>query len=216
MGGSSPDKAGVRQYRQMVWGPVSRSERSTRGTDVITPLNAIPARTWRIWAGSGAHHPRTAAGGNSPGGVKPATGRLQGRSAAYSRRGRWGRVGLLLRRANHSEHGNHLRSARLPRFRRGWLGWVRRQPIGRGWGGAAVVLRAGESPAHGEGRQRNRGDEDAARPKDAPVNTGAPTERRWGRGGGYRRCRPSFTVGRRPMLVAGSMTCSTSCMIRRR
>lgn len=30
---------------------------------------------------------------------------------------------------------------------------------------------------HGEGRQRNRGDEDAARPKEAPVNIGAPTER---------------------------------------
>jgi hypothetical protein len=30
---------------------------------------------------------------------------------------------------------------------------------------------------------------------------------RWVRGGGYRRCRPSFTVGRRLILVAGSTTC---------
>ena len=35
-------------------------------------------------------------------------------------------------------------------------------------------------------------------------------------GRGYRGCRPSFTVGRRPILAAGSMTCSTSCTTRRR
>ena len=55
-------------------------------------------------------------------------------------------------------------------------------------------------------------------PKDAPPNGDAPAGRdaRWGRGGGYRRCRPSFTVGRWPILAAGSMTCSTSCTTRRR
>ena len=31
-----------------------------------------------------------------------------------------------------------------------------------------------------------------------------------GRGLGYRRCRPGFTAGRRPILAAGSVTCSTS------
>jgi hypothetical protein len=42
----------------------------------------------------------------------------------------------------------------------------------RGRDGAAVVLRAGESPAHGEGRQRvSQGGK--AMPEDAPVNTGA-------------------------------------------
>ncbi len=35
-------------------GPVSVIERSTRGTSVVTPLNAIPARIWWMWAGSGA------------------------------------------------------------------------------------------------------------------------------------------------------------------
>src|ERR1022692_1471337 len=43
-----------------------------------------------------------------------------------------------------------------------------------GAGGAVVVLRAGESPAHGEGRQRLREGMDAAMPEDAPPNGGAP------------------------------------------
>lgn len=38
----------------------------------------------------------------------------------------------------------------------------------------------------------------------------------WALGPGYWRCRPSFTVGRWPIPAAGSMTCSTSCTIRRR
>ena len=39
---------------------------------------------------------------------------------------------------------------------------------------AAVVLRAGESPAHREGRQRYREGKDTVMLKDAPVNIGAP------------------------------------------
>ena len=31
-------------------GPASMTERSTRGTGVVTSLNPSPARTWRIWA----------------------------------------------------------------------------------------------------------------------------------------------------------------------
>ncbi len=54
----------------------------------------------------------------------------------------------------------------------GGLGPAR--PIGPGRGGAAVVLRAGESPAHGEGRQWFREGKEAAMPKDAPLNGGAP------------------------------------------
>src|ERR1035437_272350 len=53
-------------------------------------------------------------------------------------------------------------------------GWVHRQPIGSGRGGAVVVLRAGESPVHGEGRQRLREGKEAVMPKEAPVNIGAP------------------------------------------
>jgi len=37
-----------------------------------------------------------------------------------------------------------------------------------GRGGAAVVLRAVESPAHGEGRQRFRGGKERTRPQRAP------------------------------------------------
>ena len=49
-------------------------------------------------------------------------------------------------RANSSEHGNRPRISprRLPPTG-GW-GWAHRPPIGPGRGGAAVVLRAGESP----------------------------------------------------------------------
>jgi hypothetical protein len=53
-------------------------------------------------------------------------------------------------------------------------GWAHRRPNGPERGGAAVVLRAGESPAHGEGRQRNREGKETAMPKDAPLNSGAP------------------------------------------
>src|SRR5680860_306689 len=45
-----------------------------------------------------------------------------------------------------SEHGNRLGSCPSPRYRCGRSGWVHRQPIGSRRGGAAVVLRAGESP----------------------------------------------------------------------
>ena len=57
---------------------------------------------------------------------------------------------------------------------------------------------------------------EAAMPKDAPVNIGAPPGSPPGPTSGYRGCRPSFTVGRRPMVAAGSTTCSTSCATRRR
>jgi hypothetical protein len=53
-------------------------------------------------------------------------------------------------------------------------------------------------------------------PKGAPVNTGASLELPWDRDSGYRRCRPNFTVGRRPIPAAGSTTCSTSCATRQR
>jgi RNA-directed DNA polymerase len=59
------------------------------------------------------------------------------------------------------------------RSQRGGLGWARCRPTGLGRGGAAVVLRAGESPAHGEGRQRFREGKEAAMPQEAPPDGGA-------------------------------------------
>ena len=94
-----------------------------------------------------------------------------------------------------SEHGNHPWSARGSRGQRGTPGWAHRQPIGPGWGRAVVVVRGRESRSQGEGRQRSREGMDTAMPKDAPVNARAPPQRPQGRGGGYRRCRPTFTVG---------------------
>src|SRR6202034_3050220 len=46
-------------------------------------------------------------------------------------------------------------------------------PTGPGRGVVAEVLRAGESPAHGEGRQRYREGKEAGTPQDAPPNGGA-------------------------------------------
>ena len=67
------------------------------------------------------------------------------------------------------------RSCPVPRAASaGVTGWARRRLTGPGRGGAAVVLRAGESPAHGEGRQRLREGREAAMPQDAPLNGSAP------------------------------------------
>src|SRR6266516_7164806 len=78
----------------------------------------------------------------------------------------------LLRRANRSEHGNRPGLPGRARPARGdGLGPLSADRPGRG--GAAVVLRAGESPAHGEGRQRFREGKEAAIPQDAPPDGGA-------------------------------------------
>ena len=83
--------------------------------------------------------------GNSRGGWHVLAGRLRGRSAAYPQRCRRGTAGLLLRRANLSEHGNRPDVALCARVQRVMgLGAPTTDRSGRG--GAAVVLRAGESP----------------------------------------------------------------------
>jgi hypothetical protein len=110
-----------------------------------TPFMRHRLEIWWIWAGSGAYLSSKWAGNFRGGGHEP-SGRLRGRSAAYSQRCRRGIVGLLLRRANHSEHGNRPRSCPAARGQREWWGWAHRPPNGPGRGGAAVVLRAGESP----------------------------------------------------------------------
>ena len=67
------------------------------------------------------------------------------KSAAYPQRCRRGIAGLLLRRANHSEHGNRPGLAQPPHpADEPGLGASTADRAGRG--GAAVVLRAGESP----------------------------------------------------------------------
>ena len=80
------------------------------------------------------------------------------------------------------EHGNHPGSARGSRRQRGRSGWVHRRPSGPGWGGAVVVVAgvttchgARESRTQGEGRQQESRSEDAAMPKDALANVGAPS-----------------------------------------
>jgi hypothetical protein len=109
-----------------------------------SPFMRHRLETWWIWAGSGAHLSSAWAGNFRGGGHEP-PGRLRGRTAAYPQRCRRGIVGLLLRRANHCEHGNRPGSCPAARRQRVGWGWAHRPPIGPGRGGAAVVLRAGES-----------------------------------------------------------------------
>jgi hypothetical protein len=144
-GGSSPDNAGTCQYCQMV-----RVRQVGRRGIREEPMCDIPfirrrLETWWIWAGSGAHLSSVWAG-NFRGGGHELPGRLRGRSAAYSQRCRRGIVGFLLRRANHSEHGNRPGPRLATCRQRVGQGWAHRPLTGPGRGGAAVVLRAGESP----------------------------------------------------------------------
>ena len=166
---SSPDKAGTGQYCQMVW--VRRAGRRGVREEPACDIPLIRHRLEPGGCGPGAVRISSSVwAGNSGDGRHEPSWRPRGRSAAYSWRCRRGIVGLLLRRANHSEHGNRPGSCPLRRVRRCWWGWARRPSIGPGRGGAAVVLRGRESRPHGEGRQRIREGKEAAMPKDAPPN----------------------------------------------
>jgi hypothetical protein len=120
------------------------------------------------------------AAGTSREGSLTSPGRPWGRSAAYLWRGRWDTAGLLLRRANDGERGNHL--VLVPGGRAsGPLAGIGAPTAERaGWGGAAVVLRAEESPAHGEGRQRYReGKEEGPGQRPGPSARGKPLLGGW-------------------------------------
>ena len=136
---------------------------------------------------------------------------------AYSRRCRWDTVGLLLRRAKHSEHGNHPVSL-PPGTRSSVVGGIGATTAERaGWGGAAVVVRGRESRSHGEGRQRFRegeGNCNAARRDAEWRRSGRPRNGSVGSGSGD--AGQASSLGGGPILTAGSMTCSTSCTTRRR
>ena len=138
----------------------------------LRPLSRGPAQTWWIGAGRGAH-PLFMTGGELP-------GRLVGVGS--------GGHGDVLRGNCGDAAGAELGSSFVERIavntgtvpvcpvargQRAGPGWARSRPAGLGRGGAAVVLRAGESPAHGEGRQRLREGKEAAMPQDAPPNGGA-------------------------------------------
>nr|WP_081687358.1 heavy metal translocating P-type ATPase [Glycomyces tenuis] len=84
---------------------------------------------------------------NSLTGLSKLVGRLWERATAHPQRGRRDTVGLLLHRANHSEHGNRLRS-RPPGPPRTGLGPGASTADDLGRGGAAVVLRGRESRSH--------------------------------------------------------------------
>jgi len=152
--GSSPDKAGTCQHCQMARVRRARRRGVREEPALLRPSNWSPARIWRMWAGCGAFLPGRLTAGIFGAGFTCWPRRPWGRSAAYLWRCRWGRAGLLLRRADSSEHGNHLTA--VP----GWgaasalagIGAPAAEPVGRG--GAAVVVRGRESRSHGEGRQR--------------------------------------------------------------
>ena len=113
--------------------------------------------------------------------------------------------------------GTALGPARCPCSPARVSGWAHRRLIGSGRDGAAVVLRAGESPCTwGRAAAVSRRDGGCNAERCAGEYRRLAGTPLWGRAGGYRRCRPNFTVGRWPIPAAGSMTCSTSCMTRRR
>ena len=71
----------------------------------FTSLTLTPARTWRMWAGRGASR-RLPLRRELPGRVLEQAREATGKVCAYLWRGRRDTAGLLLRRANDSEHGN--------------------------------------------------------------------------------------------------------------
>jgi hypothetical protein len=105
--------------------------------------------------GRGVTHAFPRRRGDSRTGYVASAGRPWGKTAAYPWRGHGGRAGSRPCRTVRGERGNHLvPSLRRPTGR--W--WVDALPVdGTSWGGAGVVVRGGESPPHGEGRQRERG-----------------------------------------------------------
>jgi len=91
--------------------------------------------------------------GDSEAGKYRPVGRPRGRSAAYSWRGGRGIAGHLTRRSVGGERGKHPQPPSLLSILDSG-GQVRCRLWADGCGGAVVVLRAGESPEHGEGRQQ--------------------------------------------------------------
>jgi hypothetical protein len=203
-----PDDAGV----------ASVAARHPRGTDVLrlSPTHRLEP------GGSGPDATRTRlphhGGGELPG---MSVGGWGGRGDVL--RGSHGDVagaesGASSAERSTSEHGNHLWSARWRRGQRRASGWAHRRPTGQGWGGAAVVVagvttcletgRAGHRAKGGSGSEESRKREESWRlqyrkMRHRMVTSPAWTPTRpmrlaWVRGGGYRRCRPSFTVGREP------------------
>ena len=95
-------------------------------------------------------------------------------------------------------------------------GWVHRRPIGTERGGAAVVVRGRESRSHGQGRQRDQQGRDGNVQRYRGEYLGHVARRGKRPSHGYGGCRPNCTSGRRLILAAGSMICTTWCSTRRR
>ena len=117
----------------------------------------------------------------------------------------------------HSERGNRLGPARRPGRQPGSTGWVAPSTDRAGTGRSRR-----STPRPGKPVTWGRAAAESSR--EGCCNVGRCTGEyavlrvrlaRRARGPGTRGCRPSCTVGRRPILVAGSMICSTSWLTRR-
>jgi hypothetical protein len=158
-GGSSPDKAGTGQYRQMVW--VRRA--GWRGVREEPACDTPLIRRQLEPGGSGLEAVRTRLlmwVGNSRGGRHELPRRPRGMAAAYLWRCRRGIVGLLLQRANHSEHGNRSGSCPAVGCQPDWVGLGAPTAERPGMGQSRRSTPSRGKPAHmgkgGSGVERGR------------------------------------------------------------
>src|SRR4029077_4068864 len=113
--------------------------------------------------------------GNSRGGGHELPGRPRGKTAAYLQRSRRGIVGLLLRRANHCEHGNCSGPCPLRPPPAGVVGLGAPTTDRSGTGRSRRSTPSRGKPAHmGKGGSGFREGKETAMPKDASPNGDAP------------------------------------------
>jgi hypothetical protein len=146
-GGSGPDNAETGRYRQTVRARQARREGVAIANQCLTSLDRGSGSNLVDGGRGAAHADAQDRGGDSEGGLSWPARRPRGRTAAYSWRGCRDKAGHRLRRSVAGERGNRPGAARLG-------GQARCRLWAPGRGGALVVVRAGESPAHGEGGQR--------------------------------------------------------------
>src|SRR4051812_45407452 len=151
------------------------NRKGIREKPAFTSPKWSPARTWRIWAGRGAH-PLFMTGRELLGGDfhlrREAMVKVCGVAVAMPR----GQSRVPPSISDPAVNTGTIRRRFRPSAASLLAGIGAPSAERVGWGGAVVVLRGRESRSHGEGRQRFRGAEDAVMPKDAPPNGGASLE----------------------------------------
>ena len=151
-GGSSPDNDETDRYCQTVRARLARQKGVTRSEPVVEPPQVqYSARTWWMWAEQAVHASPQVWGERLRRAVDRA-GREATRKVCGVLVARLSGEKLGADPADRSVVNVGTIRCRPSRPRAGWAGPS--SADGTGWGGAFVVVRAGESPVHGEGRQQ--------------------------------------------------------------